>query len=303
MNIKKFSDAMNEIDDKYIEEAVSYKKEAKRSVRVKWAEAACIVVAASVALVSGAMLLNRHSAGLHENTEETTGGVPDDSMAGAADGAESSVQDSSTPKIIYIDADNIAVNEIENYGSGDIARYDADTDTEILWDIDDIIEYFGRDIAPLYIPDSLTASEKNGTARVYENPDGSLSEDTVYFQFYSGYYEDGSPELTDDIQAKKGFSIIASKIGIPRDCVYVSHDNGVKVSDIAGTEVIFGHYSAAYGPYDEETNEPTGYYDMYTAEFELDGAEYQIVADQMDFDEVVKITASFITGEINIEID
>ena len=58
-----------------------------------------------------------------------------------------------------------------------------------------------------------------------------------------------------------------------------------------------------YGPYDSETYEAAGYYDMYTAEFTHDGIEYQIVAEQMEVEEVVKVAASIITGEKDIAID
>lgn len=43
MNAKKFSDAMSELDNKYIDEALNYKRKAKKSVWVKWgAIAACV---------------------------------------------------------------------------------------------------------------------------------------------------------------------------------------------------------------------------------------------------------------------
>ena len=43
MNTKKFSDAMSELDTKYVDEALNYKKKAKMSIWVKWgAIAACL---------------------------------------------------------------------------------------------------------------------------------------------------------------------------------------------------------------------------------------------------------------------
>ena len=43
MNTKKFSDAMSELDTKYIDEALNYKKKVKKPVWVKWgAVAACL---------------------------------------------------------------------------------------------------------------------------------------------------------------------------------------------------------------------------------------------------------------------
>lgn len=43
MNTKKFSDAMSEIDSKYVDEALNYKKKVKKPVWIKWgAMAACL---------------------------------------------------------------------------------------------------------------------------------------------------------------------------------------------------------------------------------------------------------------------
>ncbi len=43
MNAKKFSDAMSELDTKYVNEALNYKKKAKKPIWVKWgAIAACL---------------------------------------------------------------------------------------------------------------------------------------------------------------------------------------------------------------------------------------------------------------------
>ena len=36
MNAKKFSDAMSELDTKYVDEALNYKKKAKKHIWVKW---------------------------------------------------------------------------------------------------------------------------------------------------------------------------------------------------------------------------------------------------------------------------
>ena len=49
MNSKKFSDAMSELDTKYVDEALNYKKKSKKPIWVKWGAVAaclCLVVAA-----------------------------------------------------------------------------------------------------------------------------------------------------------------------------------------------------------------------------------------------------------------
>ena len=167
----------------------------------------------------------------------------------------------------------------------------------IQWDKNAVIEYYGKDLSPAYIPDDLTAANGNGTARVIVDKSGNIVEDTVGLNFYHNYYEDGSPKLTEGVTARKGFSITASKIGILSDCVYLLPENEVRTSDIDGAAVTFGYRSMPYGPYNPDTHEPSGYYDMYVAEFEYDGIEYQIVAEQMEAEEVVKVVLSIICGE------
>ena len=43
MNAKKFSDAMSELDTKYVDEALNYKKKAKRPSWIKWGAMACLL--------------------------------------------------------------------------------------------------------------------------------------------------------------------------------------------------------------------------------------------------------------------
>lgn len=53
MNAKKFSEAMSELDTKYIDEALHYKKKAKKSGRMKWgALAACVCLAICATAIS-----------------------------------------------------------------------------------------------------------------------------------------------------------------------------------------------------------------------------------------------------------
>ena len=47
MNAKKFSDAMSELDNKYIDEALNYKKKAKKPIWINWgviADCLCLIV-------------------------------------------------------------------------------------------------------------------------------------------------------------------------------------------------------------------------------------------------------------------
>ena len=68
MNAKKFSEAMSELDTKYVDEAISYKKKTQKLIWVKWG-----VVAACLALVCVAAI----SLFPHNNDSVTTPGIAD----------------------------------------------------------------------------------------------------------------------------------------------------------------------------------------------------------------------------------
>lgn len=82
------------------------------------------------------------------------------------------------------------------------------------------MEYYGKDLTPAYIPDGLVASAKNNTElTAFRKKDGEIARDLLWLDFYSDYYEDGSPKLTENIAAPKGITVKASKVGIfDNDC-------------------------------------------------------------------------------------
>lgn len=261
MNSEKISDAINEVGDKYYEEAVVY--HGKKRTWVKWAGiAACLAVAVFAALPN---------------------------------------LSPSKPANIHLGMDKVYINELEtSSGDGSRTGYDEDLYDCVTWDKKAIAKHFGRDLTPAYIPDGLTAGKNNGTASVYVEKGGKLVDDTVWLEYYHGYYPDGSPKLTDNTAAQKGFTIEASKLGIVDDC-YIVMPQDAKATDINGTKVIFGHFSVPYGPYDDN-DEPAGYYDMYVVKFKLDGVEYRITAEQLSEYEVVKTVSSIIYGQ-EISVD
>ncbi len=52
MNAKKFSDAMSELDTKYVDEALNYKKKAKKPIWVKWGTIAACLCLIAVAIIT-----------------------------------------------------------------------------------------------------------------------------------------------------------------------------------------------------------------------------------------------------------
>lgn len=191
----------------------------------------------------------------------------------------------------------IHLNQISEIGNTRCEWYDPESYTKVEWDKKAIIDYYGEDLTPVYIPDGLTASFRNNHAAAFKDKDGTIVEDLVYLGFYHDYYEDGSPKLTENIAAVKGVSVKASKLGLQNNCCYILPENEVKTSDINGTAVTFGYYSAPYGPHDPNTHEPSGYYDMYVAEFEYHGIMYQIVTKQLEETEIIKVVSSIIYGK------
>ena len=277
MTTKLFSEAMSEVGDKYYEEAENY--HCQKHEWIKWsAMAACLTVMLFTAL------------SVFPDYFHQQGTTPPDNPNGVIVDNPTDTTNDTTPATseIHISMSNIAMNQINDSFNTDYARYNPETDVEVVWNREDIIAYYGTDLVPAYIPDGFSASEDNNKAIAYIGQDGSVVEDTVYLDFYNGEAAQNG--------IKQGLSITASKIGIVQTCFVLPEDE-LKTSDIGGTTVAFGHRSVPNGPYDPNTHEPSGYYDMYVAEFEHDGIEYEIVAEQMEAEEVVKVVSSIIYGE------
>ncbi len=314
MNAKLFSEAISEVSDKYYEEAANYHY--NKHGWVKWiAMAACLTLVLFAALSvfpdyfrqqgttppdnpNGVIVKNPIDTANNETTPATT--TPSDNSNGViVENPIDAADDETTPATseIYISMDNISFNEIEALMDTALLWRDPELYDRIWWDREDVIDYYGKDLTPAYVPDGLTAANGNGTAQVVADKSGNIVEDTAWLGFYHDYNETGSPKLTEGVTARKGFSITVSKIGLMNDCVYILPENEVKTSDIDGTAVTFEYRPMPYGPFDPDTHEPSGYYDLYVAGFELDGIEYEILAEQMEAEEVVKVVSSIIYGE------
>ena len=176
MNTKKFSDAMSELDTKYVDEALNYKKKARKPRWIKWgAVAACLTVMLFTALSVLPSYFRQQGTAPADNPNEVIADDPTDTT------------DHTTPATseIHISMSNIAMNQIDDSYNTDYARYDPETDVEVFWNREDIIAYYGTDLVPAYIPDGFSASEDNSKAIAYIGQDGSVVEDTVYLDFYS----------------------------------------------------------------------------------------------------------------------
>ena len=202
---------------------------------------------------------------------------------------------------ITIDWDNVAVNESAGLAPDYSRLYpDPALYNEEILDMQGIKAYYGWELAPAYIPDDLTGGGKAVSGRIVrEKATGNVVEDQAGRSFWVDFGEDGSPRSNDDIVIPKGFTITVSKLGIIH-CGLLPVDEE-RTTDFGGVPVTLSHCSMKHGPFDPTkkapdglSNMPAGYYDIYTASFTLDGVEYEISAQRLELEEVIKIVASII---------
>lgn len=210
------------------------------------------------------------------------------------------------PDVLTVDMGKIFVNEMaeEQVDACRIAFDPELYDVDVPWDTEDVAQYYGRPLAPSYVPEGLTPTNPEGRTRVViRKEDSTVVWDTVTFGYYQvfGAWEDGTPRLIDERCVFHGFTVAASRVGLTDCCIYLYDE--VKQSDIAGTPVTIGYCSMSHGPYDPDTHVPAGYYDLYVAEFTLDGIQFKITAEEMELEEVVKAAASIICPNREIALE
>lgn len=157
-----------------------------------------------------------------------------------------------------------------------------------------LTDYYQRDLTPLWLPDGLTPSKRNGRAEQVIAADGAIVSDMAVLDFYSGFQDDNLPELYEDTNAAKGLSLSVSRLGIPPQWDYVLPEQEHQTTDIDGIAVTLG---VSICPC-----EPAGTVEVINAEWELGGLHFQLTAQQIERTDVVKTIASIITGTMNITI-
>lgn len=294
----KIANSIGFIDDDLVMEAYKVKTSSKKPVYLRYTAAA----AAYLCVAGGAAVIAKTRT---EPSPVLSSEVVDRENS-AVQGTEINTGsgDPITSNMPIIKMSEVHFNEASSPDAGGARLYfDPEKYDTIAWNKQDVLGYYGRELTPAYIPEGLTPSSWNGGASVIMEKGGNIVYDTVGLSFYHDYYEDGSPKLTENVAATKGFSIEASKLGMPFNCGCFSHNKDTKPTDIGGTDVLFGHYSMPYGPFEPETHKPSGYYDIYVAEFELDGISYRVTTSQLEAEEIVKIVTSTICGDSFIVLE
>lgn len=288
-NSFKIANAIGFIDDDLIADAEEFKTSFQKPVYIRYAAAAaaCLCVAGGAAVIAGKRKAPAPAIS-SEPTNTENHGIQSSNTGG----------DPVTSNMPIVKMSGICFNETTSPEVGGSRLYfSPDKYDELSCDKQAVFEYYGKELTPAYIPEGLIPQNGNGMATMFAEKGGKLVYDNVGLSFYHDYYEDGSPKLTENIAAVKGVSVVTSKLGMPFDCGMFSAHEDMKATYIGETEVLFGYRSMSYGPYDPETHEPSGYYDVYVAEFTFDGISYQINTYQLASEEIVKIVSSVIYGE------
>lgn len=159
MNSMKFSEAMSELDSKYVDEAINYKKKSKKPIWIKWgAIAACLcLVVAGIAVSQISNVFPDHGAGIDPGGTHPDGVDPIIASVAVYPATEK-IED-------VADATNESISEADAY------------------------EF---DILGEYLPTSLPDGYHFGKANLYET---TMKDGTVYYmlrvQYTTGY---GTPQ-------------------------------------------------------------------------------------------------------------
>lgn len=300
MTVENILNAIGSINDEAVQDARTYKRN-RFSQAAKWgAIAACFGVIFTVTMLTlPGVLRNQGNIVPPPGPDVPAPVVSDDDNQPDVE----PLQPSGGQKLI-INWDNVAVNESAGMMAALKRRYiDLDLYDIEKWGEQEIVAYYGWNLTPNYIPDGLTDGGKALTGFIHrEKATDEIAEEYVSRGFWVDFWEDGSPKSNDDLYIPTGFTIRAARLGIPHDCCLLPVDEA-RTTDFGGVSVTLSHCSLPHGPYDPTQkapdglyNMPAGYYDIYTASFTLDGVEYEIEAHRLELEEVVKITASVISG-------
>lgn len=296
MNAAQFSNALGKVNDKYIMEATIYERK-KKSGWVKWgAAAACFGLTLTAAMVTLPGILKEPGNVVPSSTLDSEPVISVDDEPYVTDSPQFSDEQN-----ININWDNVVVNESAGMGlDAGLLYRDPDLYVEETWGEEEVVAYYGWNLAPNYIPEGLFAGSRNVAAGIWrEKATGEIVQEQAGRGFWPDFWEDGSPKSDDDIVIPTGFTVIASKLGILH-CALLPVDES-KATNFGGVPVTLSHCSLPYGPFDPTQkapnglyNMPAGYYDVYVASFTLDGVEYEIEARRLELEEVIKIVASVI---------
>lgn len=168
--------------------------------------------------------------------------------------------------------------------------WDAENYEEQVWDWEQTVAYFGRNVLPDPAPEGLTLlSELDYNAVTVRKDNGEIVYDDQMYLYWSNYTEQYSPELDRTFKQQtgygSGFSLTVSRAENRSDVVFIWPD-GTEVSMIGDTEVLIGGFALEAVDETEEGNV------IYGAEFLYDGVYYRVRTFNMEQDQVIYLLIS-----------
>ncbi len=302
MTTAEFSNALGKVNDKYIMEAITYERK-RKSGWIKWGVMAAgfgLILTVTMATLPGIW------GGQGDLVPPSGPDVSGPMVSDEDDQPDVEPLQPSSEQEITIDWDGVVVNESAGMAPDAVRLYrDPALYEDVIWGQKEIKDYYGRELNVPYIPDGLTGRGQAVTAMVCrEKATGKIIEDQAGRGFWTDLWEDGSPKSDDDLYIPTGFTIRVSRLGILH-CALLPVEES-ETTNFGGVPVTLNHCSLPYGPFDPTqkapdglSNMPAGYYDIYVASFTLDGVEYEIEAQRLELEEVVKIVASVISETSN----
>lgn len=276
--------AMSHVDEEYIQAAgEETPKRARRALLRYGGLAACAAVA-----VAGALLLRQPVPAPVEPTPAPEPMPSETVYPNIPDRFPTKEPVTDAPRLT-IDLSRIAVNEMEDgVPSGCLSADFYITHEEVEWSEEEIAAWYGKtDFAPAFLPDGLTPAQENGWATVWTDEDGEVVIDLLSFS---------AKDEGDERIFPRSLTLSVSKNDPRPFRDWLHWGETWETCEIAGVEVTIVHAVYSHGPYDPETHEPSGYYDWYDVDFELDGLRYGLSTQRLDLEEVTAVTASVITG-------
>lgn len=195
---------------------------------------------------------------------------------------------SQRPYVIALD--QVPVNQVSAVHRVE-PDYDPETVQLVSWDSAQIAEYYGKDLTPAYVPKNLELVE-DGDAVVLVDDSGTVVNDAVELDFYTGYDPDG----TLGSQNIPGFTMTVST-GDTLVYEYADPETMRQLFSINGVEVTLGEITIT------DTNGEYQARSVYTAEFTLGDRCYALRFHQMQMVEIVKVVASIIWEDSNIVVE
>lgn len=199
------------------------------------------------------------------------------------------VEGQQSEKVLLMDGEFGELNFIQDATLVNSAKLYFDPEKTYMekWNWEKVIDYLGVNFRPQYIPEDLQeyGGDEESLWTVYFNNDGSMAH-SVFTLWYSEATEEYSP-------LKRSLVIEVDKGRLPIQCALYLTDTETP-SNINGVEVVVGYCSMSYGPYIGEDKTPTGYYDIYIAEFMHNNIGYYIESANLTQEEFVNVLMSIV---------